>query len=265
VPPLAARPWFSGTQGSSFVSATTIPLPNGGWQVRLPLSVTASVIIHALLIAGAALLLRAMPATIVSERGSIPLSATILALPPLRLEPAAPLPPLTPVEPMLSMLAAPIAPPSRSTPLPGVSATPAKIQVQAEFIPVGRISYGVGNGKRLLGEQLAAQLASRYPTPPARTPRLDGSLSMLYPLKGAIKGQSLALSALLMIDECGKISEARVLPEDSVFVAAVLAALKNAAFYPAQIDGKPIPYWTVLDFSFKIDGPTGPDGKRLDR
>lgn len=247
------------------MTATTVPLPNGEWHVRLPLSVTASVLIHGLLIAAAAMFLRAMPATITNDPGSTPLSATILALPPLRLEPDRPLPPMTPAEPMRTMLPNPIAPPSRSTPLPGVSAAPAKIQVQAEFIPVGRISYGVGNGRRLFGEQLAAQLANRYPTSPARAPRLDGSLSMLYPLKAAIKGQSLALSALLMIDEGGKISEARVLPEDPVFVAAVLTALKNAVFYPAQIDGKSIPYWMVLDFSFTIDGPTGPDGKRLDR
>ena len=108
-------------------------------------------------------------------------------------------------------------------------------------------------------------MASRFSAPPARAPRLDGSLSMLYPVKGALKGQSLSLSALLMIDDNGRISEARVLPDDPVFVAAVLAALKNAIFVPAQIDGKAIPYWTVLDFKFTIDGPTGPDGKRLER
>ena len=63
----------------------------------------------------------------------------------------------------------------------------------------------------------------------------------------------------------GHVVEVRVLPDDSMFVVAVMAALKNARFSPATEDGKPIPYWAVLDFSFKIDGPTAADGRRLDR
>jgi hypothetical protein len=56
-----------------------------------------------------------------------------------------------------------------------------------------------------------------------------------------------------------------VLPNDPSFAAAIIAALKGARFKPAERAGKPVPYWTVLEFRFKIDGPTGPDGKRLDQ
>ncbi len=233
-------------------------------RMRLPLSLSASIVIHAILLVAAALVLRAMPATVGSDSRTKALSATIVVLTPIIFDDAF-LQPITPAEPLQTMLPAPVAPQPRTTPLPGVSATPATIQVIAEFIPVGRISYGVSDGTRLFGAGFRTQMAARFADIPARAPRLNGTLSVLYPVKGAMAGRSLALSALLLIDARGKISEARVLPEDPVFIAAVLAALKNSAFYPAELDGRPIPYWTVLDFNFTIDGPTGQDGKRLDR
>lgn len=235
-------------------------------NVRLPLSLTASVAIHVLVITTLAILLRAMPATVGNEpRSASVLSADIIALPPMVIEAAVPLPKLDPVEPIRPMLPTPVVPPWRNTPSPGISTTPATVQTIAEFVPVGRISYGIGDGKRLFGAGLGAQMASRFSLAPQRAARLDGSLSVLYPTKGAMKGRSQTLSALLSIDEHGRVSEARVLPEDDVFVAAVLHSLAHARFYPAQLDGKPIAYWIVLDFNFRIDGPTGPDGKRLDR
>jgi hypothetical protein len=246
-------------------AATARLLPRNPESVRLPLSLTASIVIHALLLIAAATLLRAMPATLVRDGGPNVLTANLIALPPLNLEPALPLDMLDPPAPMPSMLPTPEAPPARVTPLAGVSVAPATIQVDAEFAPVGKISYGVSDGVKLFGPDLRTQMAERYAQIPARPPRLNGTISVMYPIKGAMAGKSLALTALLMIDQAGRITEARVLPDDPVFVAAVLVALKNAVFYPAQIDGNPIPYWTVVDFNFTIDGPTGPDGKRLDR
>lgn len=246
--------------------ATVTHFPYAFPRARLPLSFTASVVVHVMLLVTLGLLLRAMPGTIGSN--SVPpgtLSATIIAVPQLKLVPDLPLPLLVPVQPMQQMLPVPPAPTSRNTPTPGISAAPATVQANAEFAPVGRVSYGVGDGSNLFGAGLGERMASRFSARAARTPRLNGTLSMFYPIKGAAKGRSLALSALLMIDARGKIAEARVLPDDPEFVAAVLAGLKNAVFHPAQREGKPIPYWTVIDFKFSIEGPTGPDGKRLDR
>jgi hypothetical protein len=258
---------FAGPEIVASMNAATLPLPGSrDWpmRLRLPLSLTASIVVHAALLVAAAIVLRAMPATVGNDSPATALSASIVVQTPIVFDDAL-MQPITPAEPLQTMLPAPVAPQPRMTPLPGVSATPATIQVVADFIPVGRISYGVSDGTRLFGAGMRAQMATRFTDIPARAPRLNGTLSVLYPTKGAMAGRSLALSALLLIDEHGKISEARVLPEDPVFIAAVLAALKNSRFYPAEFDGKPISYWTVLDFNFTIDGPTGPDGKRLDR
>jgi hypothetical protein len=265
-PRKAARPLFFETKEYPRVIAATLSMmPGSSRSSRLSLSLTASVAIHLLGLVLVAMLLRAMPAT-VADAGSTPtLSANIIALPPLRLDAGEPLPVLEPVASMRSMLPLPVEVPIRTTPLPGVSVAPAKVQVVAEFAPIGKISYGASDARQLFGDDISVRMARRFAEPAARMPRLNGTLSVMYPIKGAAKGQSMALTALLMIDPTGRISEARVLPDDPVFVAAVLAALKNVVFYPAQVDGKPAAYWTALDFRFSIDGPTGPDGKRLDR
>ena len=239
--------------------------PTGSARARLPMSLTASVVIHVVLLTILAFLLRAMPATI--SHDVLPatiFSADIISLPAIDVSMFVPLPSID-AEPMEMMIPPPMVTLARSTPLQGASATPASIQILAEFAPVGRISYGISDGKRLFGPDLAAQMRNDYPDLPARTPRLDGTLSVMYPVKAAVKGQSLVLTALITIDERGAIAAARVLPDEPAFVAAVLEALKAARFQPAQFAGKPIPYWVVLDFNFAIDGPTGPDGKRLDR
>ncbi|MEP7064176.1 MAG: energy transducer TonB [Betaproteobacteria bacterium] len=246
-------------------TAIISPARGGLSPSRLPLSFTASVVIHLLALVLLAILLRAMPATVADAGPTSALSANIIALPPLTVDAGEPLPTLDLVAPMQSMLPLPVEIPIRTTQAAGVSVAPAKIQVVAEFAPIGKISYGASDARQHFGNDIAAKMAQRFLDPAARMPRLNGTLSAMYPIKGAAKGQSLALTALLMIDQAGKISEARVLPDDPVFVAAVMAALKNAVFYPAQLDGKPMPYWTALDFKFSIDGPTGPDGKRLDR
>ncbi len=264
----AARPSILARPLPRFVvNATATLRTETYWPgARMPLSIAASVAIHIAVLVAIGVLLRAMPATVVKhDRGLPSLSADIIALPALSDEPRPPLPPLAPAEPIQQMLPLPLAPPSRMTPAPGLSSAPATIQVNAELAAVGRISYGFSKGTRQFGADLAQQMASRYPLQPARAPRVEGSLAVLYPVKAAAQGRSLTLSALLSIDAEGHVVEVRVLPDDSVFVAAVMAALRNARFSPATSDGKAIPYWAVLDFAFKIDGPTAPDGRRLDR
>jgi hypothetical protein len=234
--------------------------------LRLPASLAMSIVLHVVLLVAIGVLLRAMPATVGPQRDAAQvLTADIITLPDLSPELTELLPTLEPVEPIREMLPPPLAPVSRNTPEAGLSSAPATIQASAEFAPVGRISYRFGDGARLFGADLAKRMSARFPEPAARLPRIDGSLSAMYPVKAAREGRSQALSALVSIDAQGHITDIRVLPDDSVFAAAVMAALRNARFQPAQVLGKPIAYWAVLDFTFKIDGPTGPDGKRLDK
>jgi outer membrane biosynthesis protein TonB len=232
----------------------------------LPASFAASIAIHVAILVMLGVLLRAMPATVGVHRDvPSPLTADIIVQPDLS-EEIQPMPPVRePLDAIREMLPPPIAPVSRNTPEPGLSTAPATIQANPQLVPVGKISYGFGNGARRFGADLAKDMAVRYPTRPARLPSVSGSLSALYPAKAAAEGRSQELSALLSIDADGRVVDIRVLPNDSAFVPAVIATLKNARFQPATIAGKAIPYWAVLDFTFTIDGPTGPDGKRLDR
>jgi hypothetical protein len=244
----------------------TVALAPPPSAARLPASLAASFAIHVAMLALLGLLLRAMPATVGPHRGaSTPLTADIIVLPDLSEELSPMVPLREPVEPIREMLPPPLAPVSRNTPEPGLSASPATIQASADLVPVGRISYGFGDGARRFGSGLAKEMSARYPVQPGRLPGVSGSLSLMYPVKAAAEGRSQELSALLSIDADGRIVDIRVLPDDSVFAAAVMAALRNAHFQPATSAGKAIAYWRVLDFTFKIDGPTGPDGKRLDR
>lgn len=264
----AARPSFLANPfpRTTVTATATLRIDPTGPDARMPLSIAASLAIHvaALVLIGA--ILRSMPATVIQhERGLPSLTADLITLPALSEEPQALLPPLAPADTIRPMLPVPVSPPSRATPAPGLSSAPATIQVNADLAPVGRISYRFGNGAPLFGADLAPRMAARYPAKPARLPRVEGSMSVLYPVKAAAQGRSQTLSALLSIDAEGHVVEVRVLPDDSMFVVAVMAALKNARFSPATEDGKPIPYWAVLDFSFKIDGPTAADGRRLDR
>jgi hypothetical protein len=231
---------------------------------RLSVPLVVSLAIHVCLLFIAAMVFRAMPPA--AKGADQPATvATLLALPTVKLVVPVPIELMSRGEPMQSMLPIPVPPAAEPASLPGLSVSPVAVPLVAEFAPVGNISSGTGNGARLFGDKLAEKMRARYPDVPAQPPQLASSLVAMYPVKGARKGQSMSLSALLMVDAGGRITEARVLPDEPVFVAAVLAALRNAAFKPAKLDGKPVPYWTVIDFRFDIDGPTGPDGKRLDR
>jgi hypothetical protein len=155
--------------------------------------------------------------------------------------------------------------PVMHTALPGISINPAVTVIDEPFSPVGRISSRIGNGRSEYGLDVADKMKTRFPEAASRTSTAVGSMSVLYPTRAAAEGRSQDLSALLIIDAAGKVTEVRVMPNDPPFAAAVIAALKGARFTPAERAGKPVPYWLVMDFRFSIDGPTGPRGEPLNR
>ena len=50
----------------------------------------------------------------------------------------------------------------------------------------------------------------------------------------------------------GRIIETNLYPDDPLFAQTVLDVLSRARFAPAQMDGKPEPYWTILEFVFTL-------------
>jgi outer membrane biosynthesis protein TonB len=103
------------------------------------------------------------------------------------------------------------------------------------------------------GATYALDLALRYPIAAAREPRLRGSLVVAYPPEALMAKKGKRVVALLTLDESGTVLETKLVPGDAVFGPAVLSALKDVQFTPADIDGRPAPYWVLLEFSFSAD------------
>jgi len=123
----------------------------------------------------------------------------------------------------------------------------------------GSVAVGpLGNPERV-GTATAARLAQRFPVRAARSPMPKGAVITGYPPEAARSHVSARIAAILTIDAAGKVvpAETRLVPEDPMFRAAVLTAIDNATFAPAELDGDPMPYWLILEFVFRVDPPPG--------
>ena len=80
-----------------------------------------------------------------------------------------------------------------------------------------------------------------------------------YPVEAARSHISARIAAILTIDAAGKVvpADTRLVPDDPMFHSAVVAAIDQSVFTPAELDGDPMPYWLILEFVFRIDPPSG--------
>jgi len=153
------------------------------------------------------------------------------------------------------LLPMPVVPTQPSPPgLVGVAGAP---NVGTTSVAGGRdprvvITVGAVPQKAIAAEPSAMLLAERYPYTVARGPELKASPVILYPRAALDARRQARIRALLAISETGKIVEQSIVPDDPDFHAAVVAALKESDFRPAEKDGKRLPYWTVLEFEFQI-------------
>jgi outer membrane biosynthesis protein TonB len=123
----------------------------------------------------------------------------------------------------------------------------------------GSVAVGpLGNPERV-SVATAARLAQRFPVRAARPPMPSGAVITGYPLEAARSHLSGRIAAVLTIDAAGKVvtADTRLVPDDPMFHAAVQAAINDAAFTPAELDGDPMPYWLILEFVFSIDPAPG--------
>lgn len=121
--------------------------------------------------------------------------------------------------------------------------------------PDGSVAVGLLATPEQVSRAVAARLAQSFPVAAARAPRLNGAVITAYPVDAARARQSARIAAVLTIDASGKIvdRETVIAPDDPVFRSAVLTALATTQFTPAELDGKPIAYWAILEFVFDID------------
>jgi protein TonB len=125
--------------------------------------------------------------------------------------------------------------------------------------PRGSVAVGLLANPERVSAAIAARLAQAFPVPAARAPKLDGAVITGYPIDAARAHQSARIAAVLTVDASGNIVDRDIAlsPDDPVFRAAVLTALAATKFTPAELDGKPITYWAILEFVFDIDPAFG--------
>jgi outer membrane biosynthesis protein TonB len=119
-------------------------------------------------------------------------------------------------------------------------------------IPPGDIAIGAVESPEALGTTQALRLAQRFPQKIGLRPRLQNSLVVLYPPRAARAFREARVSALLIIDDDGKVLETTLLPDDPLFGPTVRDALARAKFLPAEAESRPVAYWMVLEFVFTM-------------
>lgn len=103
-----------------------------------------------------------------------------------------------------------------------------------------------------LGNTQALRLAQRFPKSAVNPARLREPLVVPYPPRAAWNHREVRIVALLILDANGRILETSLFPDDPLFASTVLDALSRAKFTPAELDGKPASYWTILEFVFTL-------------
>jgi hypothetical protein len=227
---------------------------------RLWVAVGASLVVHALTIAALRGLVVPIYAYPQAGPGSFAVLQAVIAGPksePVPPEPTAAeptvepnllLPPATnPIE------AADRHPPRQTGPLPGGAPDRSGPNTPEVSIGVGTIE-----DPARIGADYVARLAERFPDRVAKPPVLVGTPIVVYPAAALETRTERRVAELLTLRADGSIAESRLVHEDPVFGPVVLDALKDAQFAPAEIDGKPVPYWAIVEFVFLLGQPRAP-------
>lgn len=242
--------------------------PPATTERRLGYSVAASTLLHVLLIAALAGIRPTL--SLLPNRQGVDA--------PLRVELQGPVVPVTApeTEPIPALTAPATTPAPTPAPpsgfagkagapigLPPNADSPPAFSVQtAPSLPTGSITVGLIYKPEQVSIATGAKLAQRFPVVAARTPRLDGAVIARYPPEAARARRSARIAAILTIDASGKIVEddTVLVPDDPMFHDTMLSAVASAKFTPAEVDGNPIAYWVILNFSFDIDPMPGAPG-----
>ena len=84
--------------------------------------------------------------------------------------------------------------------------------------------------------------------------RAVGNIEPAYPDEARLRNQEGTLKLMLKIDDLGRVRDAEVVEADppGIFDAAALEAFRNARFYPAIKDGRPVRYQAYVRVVFKL-------------
>ncbi len=124
--------------------------------------------------------------------------------------------------------------------------------------PNGSVTIGVIEGGAAGARSGFAATRDRYPPRVDKEPRMIGSLIVPYPPAAKQAHASGRIAAVMEIDERGQVTSTTLVPDQPMFGPAVLEALKEVRFTPAEVATHPVPYWTVVEFVFAIAPGTRP-------
>jgi hypothetical protein len=231
----------------------------GTTRRRLSWSLVASVAAHALVIAVLAGLLQPLIMLPMNRIGRpVPLDVTLVAQRPIPFS----APPETPDVATVPVFAdraradkpsEPKSPPPLPPRLGVVMPSDARTDVTAtDAPPPGDVAVGAIDDVNLIGHTQALRLAARFSQPVGRRTRLRKSLVVHYPPQAAYGHIEARIAALLIVDADGRVTESTLYPDEPLFGPTVHAALETARFTPAEIDGRPAPYWTIMEFVFTM-------------
>jgi hypothetical protein len=225
---------------------------------RFTAAVGASLVIHALAVAALRGLIPLLPAQELGTQNSSAILQAVLAGPRIVVEPEQVLPLEQPAPPALFLPPAqvPLETPARRAQLASLLPPPGPESRPGINHPQAIISVKLIDDPSWLGANYALLLAQRFSRRAQKLPALIGSSALMYPRAALEAGASGRVAALLTIDPQGRILDSTLLPEDGLFADAVANALKTAQFTPAEIDGKPVPYWAIVEYYFSIARPS---------
>jgi TonB family protein len=231
--------------------------PSEPHERRMTFALLCSAAFHALVASTIALIWALTPVTespagsehpvvraVLAERPSAPdfAEVVLLPLPPVDAAPA----------PLASLDPAPHMPPRATHSAPQAVSAPVAGPI-AGADPNGSVTVGMLDASTVR-QGPAARLAERFPRAD-KLPRVLGTPIVAYPPAARHAQASGRVSAVLELDERGKVTQSVLVPEHPLFGAAVTEALNEMRFAPAEVASKPVPYWAVVEFVFTI-GPS---------
>lgn len=255
---------------------TTVAIPMVGGRAadaakqRLSLSLAASLLVHALAIAVLVGLLQPIP-TALSRLGSVaPIAVAIVGRQPILFSSPPEIPPTFAELPLAPrpVVPTPLLPPVQAQPtMPSVdnrsqrAMPPLGVSQRSDAggevaptdrPPPGDTAVGAIETTARLGHAQELRLAQRFPKPAANPARLHESLVVPYPPRAARAHLEARIAALLIFDADGSVVETTLYPDEPYFGPTVLNVIKGAKFKAAEIDGKPAPYWAIMEFVFTL-------------
>ena len=254
---------FDRTEYSGWLAVTRVVLALDDGTIRrtgdrrLSIAIGVSLLVHALTIASLRGLLPTIYTYAQGGAGSFtalqavlagPMSDAPPAEPELAIDPNLLVPPEThPLEPPIER------PVPQAAPMPGGGAVTSGARSPEVSIAVGLI-----DDPGRLGADYVVRLAQRFPDRAAKPPMLVGTTIVVYPPAALASGTERRVAVLLTLRADGSIAESQLVPEDPLFGPTVLDALKDARFTPAEIEGKPVPYWAIVEFVFLLGQAPAP-------